>query len=59
MKYMKDERFPSSLTVSWTAVLASPRKPKTKGVTVPSSFNRDSIGPIEPEGVLFHFLSAI
>ena len=47
-----------SLMVSRTALLASPRKPKTKGVTVPNSYKRDSIGPTEPSGVLFHFLSA-
>ena len=51
------------LMVSRTALLASPRRPKTKGVTgdsvtAPNSFKRDSIGPTEPSGVLFHFLSA-
>ena len=46
------------LMVSWTAVLASPRKPKTKGVTVPNWFRRNSIAPCAPGGVSFHLRSA-
>ena len=40
------------------ALLVSPRKPKTKGRTVPNSFRRSSIGPTAFCGVVFHFLSA-